>query len=253
MSNHVHLLIETKDIPLSKILQGVNQRYTMHYNRRYKTVGHLFQGRYKAILCDRDRYLLALVKYIHYNPIRARIIEQLDKYQWSSYPAYIAKVQKSDVVDTGQVLRMFSENKGRAHKHFEAFMNDGATVKKKDIYATIDQRLLGDECFIDKVVNKHDGEIKKERRKKEYTLPQIARALEKQYDVSLEDMRSWVRTIKVLTARRLFSILSKEYGYFGREIAAYLRKDPAAVTGYLRSCEEVRKEAEAVVATLKKA
>jgi len=252
MSNHVHLLIETKDIPLSKILQGVNQRYTMHHNRRYKTVGHLFQGRYKAILCDRDRYLLALVKYIHYNPIRARVIEQLDKYPWSSYPAYIAKGLKSDAVDTDQVLRMFSENKGRAHRQFEAFMNDGATVKKEDIYATIDQRLLGDECFVDKVVNKHDGEIKKERRKKEYTLPQIARAMEKQYDVSLEDMRSWGRTIKVLTARRLFSILAKEYGYFGREIAAYLRKDPAAVTGYLRSDVDVRKESESVVALLNK-
>ena len=65
-------------------------------------------------------------------------------------------------------------------------------------------------------------------------------------------MRSWGRTIKILTARRLFSILAKEYGYVGREIAAYLRKDPAAVSVYLRSGEEVRKEVEAVVAALNK-
>jgi hypothetical protein len=252
MSNHLHLLIETKDVPLSKILQGINQRYTMYYNRRYKTVGHLFQGRYKAILCDRDRYLLALLKYIHYNPLRAKIAEKLEEYPWSSYRAYIKKVDGSDLVDTDQVLRMFSENKSRARKHYEAFMHDGATVKKEDIYATIDQRLLGDEQFFEKVVEKHEGAIKRERRKKEYTLPQISRVLERQYEVSLEDMRLWGRTIKILTARRLFSILAKEYGYTGREIAAYLRKDPAAVTAYLRRGEEVRKKVEAVVAGLRK-
>jgi chromosomal replication initiation ATPase DnaA len=147
---------------------------------------------------------------------------------------------------------MFSESKGRARKHYESFMNDGATVKKEDIYATIDQRLLGDERFVERVVEKHEGEIKKGRRKKEYSLPQIARGVERRFDVSLENMRSWGRTIKILTARRLFSILAKEYGYAGREIAVYLQKDPAAVTGYLRSGEEVRKEVEAVVAALKK-
>ena len=62
MNNHVHLLIETVQTPLSKILQGINQSYTMYFNRKCKTSGHLLQGRYKAILCDRDEYLLALIK-----------------------------------------------------------------------------------------------------------------------------------------------------------------------------------------------
>jgi chromosomal replication initiation ATPase DnaA len=132
------------------------------------------------------------------------------------------------------------------------FMNDGATVKKEDVYATIDQRLLGDERFVKKVVEKHDGEIKNERRKKEYTLPRLAREIERQCGVSLEDLRSWRRIINILTARRLFSILAKEYGYTGREIAAYLRKDPVAVTVYLRSSRAVRKEVEIVTAALKK-
>src|SRR4030043_1042166 len=77
MKNHVHLLIETRERPLSKILQGINQRYTMYFNRKYRTVGHLFQGRCKVILCDRDAYLLALTKYIHNNPIRAKITKTL--------------------------------------------------------------------------------------------------------------------------------------------------------------------------------
>ena len=81
------------------------------------------------------------------------------------------------------------------------FMNDGAMVKQEDVYATIDQRLLGDERFVEKVVEKHEGEIKKERRKKEYTLPWIAREIERQCGVSLGDLRPWRRTINILTAR----------------------------------------------------
>jgi hypothetical protein len=147
---------------------------------------------------------------------------------------------------------MFSESKGRARKQYAMFMNDGATVKQEDVYATIDQRLLGDERFVEKVVEKHEGEIKKERRKKEYTLPRIARETERRCGVSLEQLRSWRRTTNILSARRFFSILAKEYGYAGRDIAAYLRKDPAAVTLYLRSGEDVRKEVEVVVTALRK-
>jgi REP element-mobilizing transposase RayT len=88
-----------------------NQRHTMYYNRRYKTVGHLFQGRYKAILCDRDRYLLALLKYIQYNPLRAKIAESLDQYPWSSHRAYFTKTEWSEFLDTDLVLRMFSRTK----------------------------------------------------------------------------------------------------------------------------------------------
>jgi len=252
MPNHVHLLIETQDTRLSKILQGVNQRYTMYYNRRYKTVGHLFQGRYKAIICDRDRYLLTLLKYIHHNPLRAKIAENLNQYPWSSYRAYLTQTDTSGLINADQVLRMFSEHKSRARKHYEAFMSDGATVKKEDIYSTIDQRLLGDERFAEEVVERHGGDIKKRRRKKEYTLPQITQALERQYSISLEEMQSWGRAKGILTARRLFSIITKEYGYTGREIAAYLQKDPASVTGYLRRGEDVQKEVEIVINALRK-
>jgi REP element-mobilizing transposase RayT len=73
MPNHVHLLVETGSTPLAKFMQGLQQSYTQHFNRSYRKVGHLFQGRYKAIICDRDKYLLALVRYIHLNPVRAQL------------------------------------------------------------------------------------------------------------------------------------------------------------------------------------
>ena len=68
MSNHVHLLLVTGEVPLSRIIQRLQLRYTGYFNRKYNKVGHLFQGRYKAILCDRDAYLLELVRYLHLNP-----------------------------------------------------------------------------------------------------------------------------------------------------------------------------------------
>ena len=85
MSNHVHLLLETGTTPLSKILHGIQFTYTQYYNRRYRTIGHLFQGRYKAILCDRDAYLLELIRYIHLNPARLKKPEDLANYRWSSH------------------------------------------------------------------------------------------------------------------------------------------------------------------------
>jgi putative transposase len=85
MEMHVHLLLERGHVPLSKILQGINQRFTMYFNWRHGTVGYLSQGRYKAILCDRDAYLFSLVKYLHCNPVRAGMVQQPGEYRWSSH------------------------------------------------------------------------------------------------------------------------------------------------------------------------
>jgi len=149
MSNHIHLLIETQKTPLSRILQGINQSYTMHFNKKYRTVGHLFQGRYKAILCERDSYLLALLKYIHHNPLRAKIVEELNGYPWSSHFAYTGKSNPLGLVDTDQVLRMFSEKKSKARKRYREFMTDGVSLKKSEVYTTVDQRLQGSEEFVE--------------------------------------------------------------------------------------------------------
>lgn len=249
MGNHVHLLIETKETPLSKILQGVNQSYTLYFNRKYKTVGHLFQGRYKAILCDQEAYLLGLLKYIHTNPVRARISETPGAYRWSSHPAYTGRNNPLGLVDIDHVLRMFSENKARARRQYKAFMNDTATLRKEDVYATIDQRLQGDDEFVDRVLTAHDFEIKKERKKKEYSLQAIGKTVEILYQVTLDQLRSSGKERPVMRARRVFTGTAKEYGYQGKEIAKYLGKDPASVSGYLRG-EDVGKEIGKVIRQL---
>jgi len=234
MNNHVHLLIETQIVPLSKILQGMNQSYTQYFNRKHRTVGHLFQGRYKAILCDRDAYLLALIKYIHLNPVRAKIVKTPDEYAWSGHRNYIQKTEKKELTDTDQVLRMFSENKSSARRLYKAYMGFPASVKKKDIYSTIDQRILGDDKFLDKIREHYDAEKIEGKRTKEYTLKEIARGVEKAFGVSLEEIRGKKKDRKILKGRQLLSSIAKEYGYRGKEIAKYMQKDDSVITRYLR-------------------
>ncbi len=250
MSNHVHLLIETGEVSLSKILQGIHQSYTMYFNRKNQTVGHLFQGRYKGILCDRDAYLLMLLKYIHYNPVRAGIAATADKYLWSSHYAYSGKTKPNSLVDTGQVLSMFSENKPLGRKLYHDFMNDDETVKKQEVYATIDQRLQGDEAFVERVQQKYAGEVRKELKKKEYSLPKIAHAIKQCTGVMLEQLRAAGKDKQTILGRRLFTLAARAYGYKGIEIAEYLQKEPSSVTKYALG-EKVQSDLDTVFKSLR--
>ncbi len=97
MSNHVHLAIEAGRDPLSRIMAGLQSSYTQYFNRRHRRVGHLFQGRYKAFLVDKDRYALALLRYVHENPVKAGIVVRPEEYVWSSDRYYRrGKGQKVD-------------------------------------------------------------------------------------------------------------------------------------------------------------
>lgn len=238
MNNHVHLLMETGDVPLSKIMQGLNQTYTMYFNKRYRTVGHLFQGCYKALLCDREAYLLGLVKYIHENPLRAKIVERFDAYAWSSHHAYTGKNNPLALVDTDQVLRMFSEKKTRARKKYREFMADKEGYEKNDVYTAIDQRLKGDEEFVDRILEQHDKETVKPWRRRP-SMDSISAAIEQCHQVSLDDLRSSGKSRAIAHARKVFSILARDKGYKAVEIGKCLDKDPSKLTTYLRERGDV--------------
>ncbi len=250
MSNHVHLLIQTQKTPLSKILQGVNQRYTAYFNRKYKTVGHLFQGRYKAILCDRDEYMLSLVKYIHMNPVRARVAESPAGYKWSSHSTYSKRITEG-IVDTDIVLRMFSEDKAKARKLYRNFMYDGIAVKKEQIYSTVDQQVLGGEEFVEKIREEYDGRIESDKRKKEHSLFEISGAVEKVCGVNLKKLRQKDKTRASYDGKKLMILVAGEYGYTGREIAEYIKKDPSLVTRYKKERSKWKKEIKKVEKALK--
>jgi REP element-mobilizing transposase RayT len=246
MDNHVHLLMETEKMPLSKIMQGINQRYTAYFNKKYRTVGHLFQGRYKAILCDKDAYVLSLIKYIHQNPVRAKVVTEPVRYQWSSHHGYVRKAADKDIVDTDQVLRMFSEDKTKARRLYRAYMGDGMIVEKEDIYSTIDQRILGSEQFADKVMKKYDVELNRPKRRKQYTLQEMARGIEKIYGVKLSQMRAKSKERLLSLGKKVFCVLAHEYGYSGREIARFMHKDPALISRYLKQKKSLKKEIEKI-------
>jgi REP-associated tyrosine transposase len=143
MANHVHLIIETKTVALSKIMRGIQFSYTQSYNRRHRKVGHLFQGRYKAILCDRGAYLLAPVLYIHLNPARLKVPDDPWRYRWSSHGAYLGKPSPVKV-NTEEVLSQFGSKPGAAWRAYQEFMKEGLRQGHEEkYYETFDQRFLG--------------------------------------------------------------------------------------------------------------
>jgi REP element-mobilizing transposase RayT len=105
MPNHVHILIQAGPPPLARLMQAVQQSYTQYVNRTYSTVGHLFQGRYKAFVCHRDPYLVSLIRYIHLNPVRAGLVSRAEDYPHSSHVAYL-RGRSTTLVDPAPVLRV---------------------------------------------------------------------------------------------------------------------------------------------------
>ena len=123
MDNHAHLLIEVEDIPLSKIMQGIQQVFTQHYNRRNRTTGHVFEQRYKSFLCNKDTHLLSLIRYIHQNPVRSKLIGAFN-YEWSSHREYIVNSQLADV---NFPLSLFDNRKNKAIKKYLIFIDETET------------------------------------------------------------------------------------------------------------------------------
>jgi REP element-mobilizing transposase RayT len=132
MDNHVHILLEVREDPLSKIMQGIQQSYTQWYNGHYQRVGHVFQQRYKAILCDKDSYLLSLLKYIHSNPVRAGVTETLS-YPWSSHRDYL--LGTSSLVDVSFCLGVLSDKIKTAKNKYRQFMEeqDFCDIKEENL------------------------------------------------------------------------------------------------------------------------
>lgn len=158
MPNHVHLLIKTGETPLSKIMQGLQFSYTQYFNRTHRKVGHLFQGRYKAILCEEESYLLELVRYIHLNPVRAGLVRRPEDYPWSSHPLYLER-GKNVWLEKDFVLGLFDSRKGRALPRYRSFIEEGmGKGSEQRFYDTRDQRYLGDDDFIERTEKKTSQE-----------------------------------------------------------------------------------------------
>ena len=212
MQNHLHFLIEVGEIPLSRIMQSILFGYARYFNRRYREVGHLFQGRYKAILCDKDTYLLELVRYIHLNPVRAKIAKGPEEYVWTGHLSYLGKGAK-DLIDEGFVLDQFGGSRPLARRRYRQFVREGiSTGHEEKYYQVKDQRYLGEESFIDRV------EI--EKKESEGWV----------YDISLGAISQEVSREIGIGEDKLYSVTRDREGARGRGIVAYLAR---VISGYM--------------------
>lgn len=150
MGNHYHLLIETPEANLSKGMRQLNGMYTQNFNRIHNQVGHVFQGRYKAILVEKQSYLLELARYIVLNPVRAHMVRAAGDWLWSSYRATTGQSTPADCLTTDWLLAAFSNRKCDAIEHYRKFVREGKG-QPSPWSQLRNQVYLGSEAFIDKI------------------------------------------------------------------------------------------------------
>src|SRR5436305_4030184 len=131
MSNHVHLLIERRTDAIGRIMHRVLTGYSQYYNWRYKRVGHLLQGRHKAILCQSELYMGELVRYIHLNPVRAKMVARAEDYPYSSQRAYLG-IEPEGIVDADPVLRLFGPKRKIAREQFAQYVTAGINLGHRE-------------------------------------------------------------------------------------------------------------------------
>jgi REP element-mobilizing transposase RayT len=152
MDNHYHLLIETPDGNLSLGMRQLNGVYTQAYNKRYGRTGHLFQGRYKAVLIQKDSHLLEVCRYVVLNPVRARSVENPWDWKWSSYGATSGCETAHPCLTTDWVLFQFSAQVGKAEQEYSKFVSGG--IGKGSVWNGVKgQTLLGGDEFVESLVD----------------------------------------------------------------------------------------------------
>jgi len=153
MGNHYHFVIETRRANLSRLMRHVNGVYTQRYNRRHKQVGHLFQGRFNAIIVDRDAYFLEVCRYVDLNPVRARLARRPQDWHWSSYRAHVGLQEGAAWLDSEQIGRLFSARHATARRRYAEFVAQGKNVRLWE-QALAGQIFLGDKKFIEEARGK---------------------------------------------------------------------------------------------------
>lgn len=134
MSNHYHLLLRIPNGDLSRVMRHINGVYTQRYNRKHKVDGQLFRGRFKSILVEEDSYLLELLRYIHRNPIRAKVCNTVKEYPWISHHGYVSNARKWDWLHKRFLLNMFSSQAGKAKKKYIEFVQKEDSQEVTDFF-----------------------------------------------------------------------------------------------------------------------
>ena len=249
--NHFHLLLRTSNVSISTTMRRLLTGYALCFNRRHHRYGHLFQNRYKSILCQENIYLLELVRYIHLNPLRAGLvpdIKTLDRYQYCGHSILMAKVN-NNWQNTDKVLKLFGQKAGSARRAYRAFVEKGISQGKRTdltggglvrsvggwvavkalraakIIEKSDERILGDSDFVETVLA--EANEAKERKydllSRGFTVDRVAARVAELLGVNQEDVWAAGRHQRIVRARSLLCYWSvRELGVTMKSLSRLL-------------------------------
>jgi len=221
MTNHYHLLIETIDPTLSRGMRQLNGVYTQAFNRHHRQVGHLFQGRFKAIVVEKEEYLLELARYVVLNPVRAHMVQTAKDYRWSSCRATAGLAKKPQLLTTDWLLEQFTFSRSRAKRAYRRFVSQGANASPWEQIRG--QIYLGCDSFIDNLPQADDSLVEVPREQRLVNRPSL---------------------LELLTPDQNFGTIYRayrDYGYTQREIAQHLRVHYVTISRRMKRWEETCK------------
>jgi len=263
MTNHSHILLRSSEIGLSGFMRWLLTGYAISYNRRHRRWGHLFQNRYKSIICDAEAYFTELVRYIHSNPLRAKLVKsltQLDRYRWSGHGVVMGKIKK-EWQDRDYVLRWFGTKQGEAKTAYRSYVKKGIdqgrrpelvggglirslggwsavkAMRRSGDRELCDDRILGSGEFVERIIKEADAKIKYQLPVKEHgqKIDEFISKICKQEKVSIEELRAGSRRQAVSGVRALIAIgLVKKHGVALAEIARRVGVSTAAVSKIIK-------------------
>jgi len=233
MPNHVHLAIERGLVPLSKIMLSLHFYYSQKFNVRHGRVGHLFQGRYKAFLVERERYLTTLVRYIHRNPVKAGIVDRPDAFAWSSDRWY-RDGAGPDWIDVDLVLRRLAPTRSRARAAYRRWMGS-EEPEAYDAIEPLGRVVKGGEAFAKRSMHAAGSTLPK---RTSWTPARFAAAASRSQGFSLARLAGPTRTRPESRARLIAAHLGRrDHAIPVAALATCFRRDESAMVHGLRRLE----------------
>lgn len=213
MTNHYHLLIETPEGNLSVGMRQLNGVYTQAFNRAHHRDGHVFRGRFAAILVEKERHLLALCRYVILNPVRAAIVERPEEYRWSSYLPTLGKATKPALLTTGWLLGNFSNTLTESRRRYRQFVNAGMDDVESPWGKLSGQILLGTEDFVQRAKELLGGKV---------DIPEIPKRQRLVGRPALTELFPPGTVMQKQVRNALICLAHETYGYTLKELARVL-------------------------------
>ena len=269
--NHFHLLLRTGACPLSTVMRRLLTGHAMNFNRRHRRSGQLFQNRYKSILCQEDIYLLELVRYIHLNPVRAKLvtdIKALDKYPFCGHAVIMGK-KNIDWQDAAYVLKMFGDKRSTARRRYKIFVQKGIqegrrpeltggglirssggwsvikSLRRANIHFKSDERVLGDSDFVERVLKAADESLERKYQLKSqgYNLDKLADRVAEIFSIKPQEIFQPGKQPVKVKARSLFCYWAvRELGLTMADLAPKLNISQPAVSMSAQRGERIASE-----------